>query len=98
MKDVWLMFGLLCSIAFPAFSEGNMVTAHIEGMTCPSCAASVEREMKQLPEVDHVTVSLRKGTATMTVKENMQTTKPRIQKAVEDAGFKLRSVDGLSEP
>jgi len=36
--------------------------AHIEGMTCEGCVASVEHAIKQLPNVNDVTANLKTGT------------------------------------
>ena len=35
--------------------------AHIEGMTCEGCVASVEHAIKQLPNVNDVTANLKTG-------------------------------------
>ena len=36
--------------------------AHIEGMTCEGCVASVEHAIAQLPNVNDVTANLKTGT------------------------------------
>ena len=65
--------------------DGCKVALKITGMTCPMCAASVERSLKKLDGVKAAEVSLEKSTATITVDPTkMNATK--IVQAVAAAG------------
>ena len=48
MKNIVLALMLLFSSS--AFSAESKMTVHIKGMTCLSCAASIEKEFKKLPQ------------------------------------------------
>ncbi|MDO9219380.1 MAG: copper ion binding protein, partial [Thiobacillus sp.] len=57
----------------------------IQGMTCASCSARVEKVLKQLPGVTDATVNLATEIATVTGDTDMAS----IQRAIEKAGFNV---------
>ena len=57
----------------------------IEGMTCASCAARVEKVLKQLPGVTDATVNLATETATISGDTDMVS----VERAIEKAGFSV---------
>ena len=57
----------------------------IQGMTCASCSARVEKVLKQLPGVTDATVNLATETATITGETNAAS----VQRAIENAGFSM---------
>ncbi|MDP1928029.1 MAG: heavy metal translocating P-type ATPase [Thiobacillus sp.] len=57
----------------------------IQGMTCASCSARVEKVLKQLPGVTDATVNLATEIATVTGDTDMAS----IQRAIEKAGFSV---------
>ncbi len=63
----------------PHFSVG------IQGMSCASCSARVEKVLKQLPGVTDATVNLATETATITGETNAAS----VQRAIENAGFSM---------
>lgn len=76
---------------------------NIEGMSCASCAAAVEKATSKLSGVSKASVNL--ATEKLTVEfDKSQTSEKDIQKAVADAGFKAIinvqhktfSIDGMS--
>ncbi len=94
MKKLIIAFMLI--FATTAFAEGKKLTVKIDGMTCPSCAASVESQFEKLDAVDSVDISLTKGTATVTLKEGKDLKEDDVKKAVKNAGFKAIEVSGLN--
>ncbi len=90
MKKFIIAFMLMFTTM--AFAEGKKLTVKIDGMTCPSCAASVESQFKKLDAVDFVDISLRKGTAVVTLKEGKNLKEDDVMNAVKDAGFKAIEV------
>ena len=58
----------------------------IEGMTCASCVAHVEKSLKDLDGVSNVSVNLMTHTASLHMEDNI--TNEQIIKAVEDTGYK----------
>jgi len=61
------------------------LTVGIQGMTCASCAARIEKVLKQLPGVADATVNLATETATISGEADAAT----VQRAVEKAGFSV---------
>lgn len=92
MKFIWIAFLFLQMVAHAAGIETKV---HIKGMTCPSCAASVERELKALPQVAKVTISLKQNAATIVMKDGQNLSPDQIKHAVEKAGY---SVDEMAAP
>ena len=62
-------------------------TLTIEGMTCASCALSVEKATKKLPGMQEASVNLATEKLKVIFDENVLSIK-EIQDAVEDAGYK----------
>jgi len=61
------------------------LTVGIEGMTCASCSARVEKVLKQLPGVTDATVNLATETATI----SGETDAASVQRAIEKSGFSM---------
>lgn len=60
-------------------------TFHIEGMSCASCAATVEKAVKKIPGVDFSEVNL--ANETLQTRHRASVTPSVIEKAVKEAGF-----------
>ena len=86
MKLFWFAF-LIFQVT--AYAAGAEMKVHVKGMTCPSCAASVERELKALHQVEKVDVSLSQNTVTIRVKEGQNLSLDQIKHAVEKAGYSV---------
>ena len=94
MKKLIIAFMLI--FATTAFADGKKLTVKIDGMTCPSCAASVESQFRKLDAVDSIDISLRKGIAIVTLKEGKDLKEDDVKNAVKNAGFKAIEVSGLN--
>ena len=57
----------------------------IQGMTCASCSARVEKVLKQLPGVTDATVNLATETATVSGEADLAA----VKQAIEKAGFSV---------
>ena len=66
-------------------SSSSRLTVGIQGMTCASCAARVEKVLKQLPGVTDATVNLATETATVSGVTDLAS----VQTAIEKAGFSV---------
>lgn len=77
--------------ASPAAEELEKVHMNIEGMTCDGCAEEIKAKLSELPEVEEGTISWKKGIAD--VKVNKGSDHKALTKAVEDAGFKVTSLE-----
>jgi len=65
-------------------------TFNIEGMTCASCAQTVEKSAKNLPGVDQAAVNL--ATEKLSIQyDQKELTEADIQQAVADAGYEAKT-------
>lgn len=81
---------------------GKHETSHemdieIEGMTCASCVARVEKALKNVPGVQDARVNLATEKARVTM-DHSKASNEDILKAVEKAGYKAKAPKSHSEP
>lgn len=89
-----LVFLVAFWIAISAYAYNEKIqTIQIQGMTCPSCAAAVEKRLTAIPEVQFVKIDIRKGTAVITLKGGQPPTEEQLDKAIKAAGYKMIRVD-----
>ena len=62
-------------------------TGTVAGMTCAHCVASVTEEVREIPGVQQVEVSLEKGTLAITSSRPLD--EGIVRDAVEEAGYTL---------
>ncbi|MFP4151771.1 MAG: heavy metal translocating P-type ATPase [Alkalispirochaeta sp.] len=63
---------------------------HIEGMTCTSCAAAVEKALRKVPTVETAQVSFTGKKALLEVQEDdIGAIRGALEKAVRDAGYEV---------
>ena len=63
----------------------------VDGLACPFCSYGVEKQLKAIPGVSAVKISIKTSTVTVTMKNGTKLTKAQASKAVKDAGFKMRN-------
>ena len=68
----------------------NLIKLPIEGMTCASCVARVEKALKRVPGVGSAEVNLATETATVSLAEGASP--DSLVAAVRDAGYEARLV------
>ena len=69
----------------------------IAGMHCTACAASIERAVKNLPDVENVYVNFAASLLTLEA-DQAKVTPDMIIRQVENAGFKAVELSGGSGP
>ena len=80
-------------------SQLELLRFSISGMSCATCAATIEKLLKKLPGIDTVNVNLAANFAQVSY-EPQQVTKNDIFSAVDEAGFSAfqdQQVDDLAE-
>ncbi|MDO8469346.1 MAG: sulfite exporter TauE/SafE family protein [Candidatus Peribacter sp.] len=70
-------------------SEKRQLTLRIGGMTCPSCELLLERKLKAVPGVLHVSVHHRKGTAQITASANTLPSMEQLESVIREAGYRV---------
>ena len=66
-------------------------TMKIEGMRCAHCEARVKKSLEALPEVESAEVSHEKGTAVVSLKDNL--TDDALKKTVEEQDYTVTSIE-----
>jgi mercuric ion transport protein len=74
----------------PQAAEFRRASFAIDGMTCASCAKSVENKLRELKGVQAVNVSYEKSRADVEF-DPVAVTVEQIQEAIQKAGYKVRS-------
>lgn len=77
-----------------AFAGAQNFQVAIEGMTCADCAKAVSMALEKIPDIDKssVKVSLTGKTATLKMNDSNKETQALVKKAIEDAGYTVKSV------
>lgn len=81
-------------MAASAFPSVNLLDLHIEGMTCASCVARVERALAKVPGVESASINLATETASLRVSGPVS---EAAIAAVRNAGYEA-SVKAAEEP
>jgi len=96
LKSVCLVL-LLAMPLLAGAQQAQTLDIEVKGMSCPFCVYGVEKRLKQLPEVDSVSVDLRHSRARLTLVPERKPDLDRIRKAILDAGFTPGRVRPVSE-
>jgi copper chaperone CopZ len=104
---LWVATAVVIAFAFfPSYAgillgDGNsqkaaettapVVTLRIEGMTCEACAAHLQKTLAHVPGVQSASVGYSKGIARVTVDPEAPPSREALLKAVESAGYKVRT-------
>ena len=84
----------MTDLAPPPLAEAPSVELDIQGMTCASCAARVEKALARVPGVTAATVNLATERASVRVPTPLAPAdRDRLVKAVVDAGYEARLVE-----
>ncbi len=84
MKQLVFLLTILFAVNVFAADKNKTVTLTVSGMTCESCANTVEKALKKVDGVKEAKVSLSEKTATVVLASATTTS---LIKAVSDAGF-----------
>lgn len=95
MKYTTVLFTIIFASGLFAADKPKMVSLNISGMTCESCANTVEQALKKVDGVKEAKVNLKKNSATVIV-TNAKTTTAVLIKAVDNAGFDATESKGTS--
>ncbi len=89
------VFGFLAASAFGA--DETVLEIDINGMTCPFCVYSLEKELGKLSEVEQVVISLKLSKARLTLKQGTHIDYDILQEVVLSVGFTPGDVRDVSE-
>ena len=97
MRQVIIVAALVFATASAFGADETVLEIDIDGMTCPFCVYSLERELGKLSEVQQVMISLKSHKARLILKEGASVDSETLRKVVLTAGFTPGEVRDVSE-
>lgn len=88
----YLVFFLLFLASWQLQAQFVQAEVSVNGLTCSQCSRSVELALKRLPFVESVAMNLQEPKAVVVFKKNTGINFFNLAKAVQDAGFSVRSI------
>ena len=87
-----ITLSIISLLAVPVFAEIKAVSLHVDGLSCPFCALSLEKKLKSVDGVSKVDVHLKKAQTDLTLKPESQLDLKAVHTAVKEAGFTLKDI------
>jgi len=99
LKTIRIALFLLALLAAPAWAAqiANVYNVGVDGLGCPFCVYGIEKELGSVEGVDKVDVDLKDGVVVVTMAGEATLDRDTAKKAVENAGFDLRSFERVSQ-
>ena len=92
-----LFAALLIAVAVPhgpaVAGENAIYAIGVDGLACPFCAYGIEKQLSRIAGVETVLTDIESGTVAVTMAEGAALEEAAAAKAVDDAGFTLRSFE-----
>ena len=93
-----IIIAVLFFVTASAFgADETVLEIDIDGMTCPFCVYSLEKELGKLSEVREVLISLKSNKARLTLREGTQIDSDTLQEVVLKAGYTPGEVRDVSK-
>ncbi len=95
MKAVRIALLVLGLLAAPAWAGpgAKVYNVGVDGLGCPFCAYGIEKHLGQIAGVQKVDVDIKRGVVIVTMAAGTTLDENTAQRAVENAGFDLRSFE-----
>ncbi len=97
MRQLFIIAVLLCLSTSVFSADETILEIDINGMTCPFCVYSLEKELGKLSEVEEVLISLKLNKARLTLREGAHIDSDTLQEGVLRAGFTPGEVRDVSD-
>ncbi len=78
--------------------SGQSLKVYVKGMSCPSCARSLNLLFHGLPSIKSVKVEVSRGLLHLLVKKDQSITRKEIQDRIKEAGFSLDRIETVGGP
>ncbi len=97
MRQLFIVAIFLYLSASVFGADDTVLEIDIDGMTCPFCVYSLEKELGKLSEVEEVLISLKSNKARLTLKEGAHIDSDILREVVLQAGYTPGEVRDVSE-
>ncbi len=74
-------------------NEEPAVVLWVKGLACPFCTYNVERQLRKVPGVKSVDVTLETGRVTVALSKGQPPSEEQLRKAVKESGFTVDRVE-----
>lgn len=72
------------------------VRMEVKGLSCPFCAYGLEKNLKEIPSIQKVTIDIEKAFVTLIIEEGKTIAIADLKKKVKDAGFTPGDIKEIS--
>jgi mercuric ion binding protein len=79
------------------WAQESQYNVGVDGMACPFCVYGLEKQIKKIDGVSAVKTDLERGEIVVSVKKGNNLERDSIDKAVNNAGFNVRSFEQLTK-
>ena len=70
---------------------GSVHRFQVNGLACPFCSYGIEKQLKAIPGVSRIKISIKTSTVTVTMSDGARLTMAQADRAVKAAGFTMRN-------
>ncbi len=92
LRTTGLILGLIM-ISAVALAAPQAFKLGVDGLACPFCAYGIEKELSSVEGVESIEIDIKEGVVIVTMADGVTLDETEARKAVEDAGFDLRSFE-----
>lgn len=82
-------------------AQSRTVEVEVKGLSCPFCAYGLEKHFQELDGVLSVSIDIKKGLMTLSIRDDMELSTETIEETVKKAGFtpgKITFIEKESPP
>jgi copper chaperone CopZ len=97
MRQLFIVAVLFFLTASAFGADETVLEIDIDGMTCPFCVYSLEKELGKLSEVKQVLISLKSNKARLTLKEGAHIDSDTLREVVLRTGYTPGEIRDVSE-
>jgi len=100
MKRIRYLLAALAigALALPGMAlAGATYAVGVDGLSCPFCAYGIEKQLARIDGVESVSTDLEAGVVVVTMQGDAALAEADVVRAVDDAGFTLRSFAPVAE-
>ncbi len=97
MRKLFIVAVIFFLTASAFGADETVLEIDIDGMTCPFCVYSLEKELGKLSEVKQILISLKSNKARLILKEGARIDPDTLQQVVLEAGYTPGEVRDVSE-
>lgn len=92
MKAIYVLLAMCCLLTAPPVAADTHYVVEVDGLVCPFCEFTIEKNIGKLDGVKTVEANLKEGTIAVLVAEDKTLDEKALRQAITDAGFSMKSM------